>query len=77
MAVTNCCAALKVDPEDFRWLQPKPKDSKDSGDAKVCRVYRVDVHPVCSNGLWWLTLWQPAGRDTTRRRSLCCCCCWL
>ena len=27
---------LKVDPEDFRWLQPKPKDSKDGGDAKVC-----------------------------------------
>lgn len=26
---------LKVDPEDFRWLQPKPKDAKDGIDAKV------------------------------------------
>lgn len=26
---------LKVDPEDFRWLQPKPKDQRDGGETKV------------------------------------------
>jgi hypothetical protein len=35
ITVTCCCTILQVDPEDFRWLQPKPKDSKDSGDGKV------------------------------------------
>lgn len=26
---------LKVDPDDFKWLQPKPKDTKDGADTKV------------------------------------------
>lgn len=32
---------LKVDPEDFRWMQSTPKDAKGGAGAKVRFLYNV------------------------------------
>jgi hypothetical protein len=38
---------LKVDPEDFRWLQPKPKEPRDGAEGKVRGARRLKQHTSC------------------------------